>query len=129
MRLTKYARKIAQIVDGSSEHLTAEQIFLRMKEEYPGIVLASVYNNLNMLSDTGRVRRLLLEGSPDRFDKTLRHDHVVCNVCGRLSDFKFRDLTGEIEEQLGGSIESYDLKISYICPECRRAMKKNQSNS
>ena len=45
---------------------------------------------------------------------------MICRECGRLSDITLQDMTKEIEESTGVCIESYDLKIYYICEECRK---------
>lgn len=117
--MTKYAEMILNIINESHSHMTAEQIFLALKEAEPRIVLATVYNNLNMLCNEQMIRKLPMEGSPDRYDTIQRHDHLVCRKCGRLSDITFEDLTKKLEQQLGEGILSYDLRVFYICPECR----------
>ena len=63
-------------------------------------MLATVYNNLNMLCDKELIRKISLEGSPDRYDRKRRHDHLVCRKCGRLSDMVFEDLTATLSAQL-----------------------------
>ena len=60
-----------------------------------------------------------MEGYPDRYDKTVRHDHLVCRRCGKLSDVYLSDITAQLEKQVGFSIDGYDLKLQYLCPECR----------
>lgn len=120
--MTKNAKKILSIINASGEHLTAEQIFLQLKEASEPIVLATVYNNLNTLYEIGMIRRISVEGCPDRYDKTERHDHLVCRKCGALSDVTLENLTDRIEQQLGMEIDFYDLKIHYLCPECREAV-------
>ena len=47
--MTKYEKEIFAIVNNSCEHLTAEQIFQKLKKTHPKVVLATVYNNLNKL--------------------------------------------------------------------------------
>ena len=49
--MTKYEKKIYDIVNTSREHMTAEQIFDTLKQTYPGVSRATVYNNLNKLCD------------------------------------------------------------------------------
>ena len=115
----KYAKEILNIVNESCEHLTAEKIFFEMKKKFPGIVLASVYNNLNMLTQQGSIRRVSLDGQPDRYDKIKKHDHLVCRKCGKIADFEFGDLTESLNGQLHSSIFDYDLKVFYECPECK----------
>lgn len=124
--MSKYADKIVEIVLNSREHLTAEQVFLEMKKTYPKVVLATIYNNLNMLVSEGKLRRISIEGSPDRYDRTTRHDHMICMKCGALSDITIQDMTQMIERQTGGKILSYDLKINYICSKCKNKLKENK---
>ncbi len=107
--MTKYAERILNIINESSEHMTAEQIFLILKKKEPKVVLATVYNNLNMLCDKELIRKISLEGSPDRYDRKRqivgpgwRHDHLVCRKCGRLSDMVFEDLTERWRHSLAG---------------------------
>lgn len=115
----RYAELILGLIYQSNEHMTAEQIFLELKKTEPKVVQATVYNNLNALCQEGLIRRLSMESSPDRYDKILRHDHLVCRKCGALSDMTFDSLTENLEKQLGAPIPSYDLKVFYLCPKCR----------
>lgn len=117
--MSKYAKLILQLINESSGHMMAEQIFLELKKMEPKVVQATVYNNLNMLHREGLIRKVSMEGSPDRYDKIKKHDHLVCKKCGALSDISFHDLTEGLEEQLGEGILSYDLKVFYLCPKCR----------
>ena len=81
------ARQILEIINNSNEHLTAEQIHIRLKENNSKAVLATVYNNLANLYQNGLIRKVAVAGFPDRYDKMeVRHDHLVCKQCGALSD-------------------------------------------
>lgn len=120
MDMTRYRETILEIVKTSEEHMTAEQIFFLLKERFPSVVMATVYNNLNYLYEQGYIRKISLEGQPERYDKNTRHDHLICRRCGRLADIMLTDLTAELEKQVGFPIDGYDLKIQYICPQCRK---------
>lgn len=122
--MTKYAQQILDIINTCSDHLTAGQIYLRLKALNSKIVLATVYNNLNLLCEQDRVRKVSLEGYPDRYDKIVKHDHLVCEKCGALSDICLSDLTAQLQEQIPEEIISYDLKVNYICPSCRSKAEK-----
>ncbi|MGI5958867.1 MAG: Fur family transcriptional regulator [Massiliimalia sp.] len=115
----RYENIILEMINTSKEHMTAEQVFFQLKESYPSVVLATVYNNLNHLYEQGKIRKISIEGSPDRYDKNTRHDHLICRCCGKLSDIYLSDITAQLEQQMGFSIEGYDLKVQYLCPQCR----------
>ena len=120
MLVTEHGKKILEIVESSHNHMTAEQIFEQLRQSCPRVVLATVYNNLNRLWKEDRIRKISMEGSPDRYDRIQRHDHLVCKRCGRLLDIDLGDLTAQLERQVGFPILAYDLKLLYLCEECRK---------
>lgn len=118
--MTKRAEQILEIVNHSQEHLSAEQIFLCLKETNKGAALATVYNNLSYLFHEGLIKKISVEGCPDRYDKVRRHDHLVCRRCGKLTDVDLDDLTETLQKQVGVLMLSYDLKVYYLCEECSK---------
>ena len=122
--MTRYAKQVLDLINQSNGHMTAEQIFLELKKTQPKVVQATIYNNLNSLCQEGLIRKLSLEGSPDRYDTIRKHDHLVCRTCGALSDITFHDITMDLEKQHGEAIMSYDLKVFYLCPKCRGKDKR-----
>ena len=66
------------------------------------------------------IRKVSVEGTPDRYDRIQRHDHLVCKECGKLLDVDLGDLTAQLEQKAGTAILSYDLKLVYLCDECRK---------
>ncbi|MBC8535755.1 Fur family transcriptional regulator [Feifania hominis] len=117
--MTGYAQKIYEIVNNSRNHMRAEQVFHELKKSCPRVVLATVYNNLNKLCDAGLIRRIATDGEPDRYDRISKHDHLVCKRCGKLADICFDDLTAHLQKQMDGALLSYDLRVYYLCPQCR----------
>ena len=118
--MSKYGEEILDIILKSTEHPTAEMIFMEMKKRNSKIVQATVYNNLKTLVESGKIIRISQPGFPDRFDNTSRHDHIICSLCGAISDIRLWDLTSSIEAQFGHKIDSYDLRIHYRCANCRK---------
>jgi Fe2+ or Zn2+ uptake regulation protein len=118
------AKLILDIINDSKEHLTAEQIYMKLHEKGEKMVLATVYNNLTALCSEGLVRKVCIDGHPDQYDKTVRHDHLVCRECGKLTDIYFKDITELLQSQTDEGIISYDLQVSYICPDCRERIHR-----
>ena len=126
--MTKYAQKIYELISDSRDHMTAEQVFEALKQTYPKVVLATVYNNLNKLWEAGLIRKMSLEGTPDRYDRTERHDHLVCRKCGKLLDIYLTDLTEQLQKQVGVPILAYDLKLLCICEDCQKQAEKERKS-
>ncbi len=118
--MKKNADLILETVLQGSGHMTAEEIHTALRDSGHRMALATVYNNLAHLHSEGRIRKICVEGHPDRYDKMTRHDHLVCRRCGKLSDIRFQDLTKLLQSQTDEELLSYDLQVSYICPACRR---------
>ena len=127
--MTRYEKAIYDIVTKSHKHLTANQVYERLRVIYPQVVPATVYNNLNKLWESGFIRKVSIEGMPDRYDSTHKHDHLVCQKCGKLMDISLEDLTEPLRRQLGDGFLFYDLKVFYLCPDCRAAEKKSEEES
>ena len=120
--MARYENEILQLINSSYEHLTAEEVYKRLKNKGSKIVLASVYNNLNRLSEKGLIQKIVIEGETDRYDRAEKHDHLVCQNCGSLSDIKFKDLTRVLKNQMDDELLSYDLKVYYLCPKCKKKL-------
>ena len=118
--MTKQRELILQILNQSDRHLTADEVFFLAKLKMPSIAMATIYNNLNHLHAEGKIRKVTVEGHPDRYDRATRHDHLVCSKCGDLTDIILDDFTEQLQSQIRDSILSYDLQIRYICPACRK---------
>ena len=119
--MTKQRELILQILSQSDRHLTADEVFFLAKLRMPSIAMATIYNNLNAMNEAGMINRVHLDGGADCFEKnTVKHDHLLCDTCGKLSNVRLPALSDTLNAALNIGIESYDLTVHYICPECRR---------
>jgi len=118
--MTKQREVILGIVRGTDEHLTAEQIYREAKKKLPAIALATVYNNLNYLCQNHLITKLGFLGQTDRYDKMfVRHDHMICDGCGCITDVHIDGLQDMLARKTGESVKSYNLTIHHLCPNCR----------
>ena len=124
--MTKHGKMILDVVLHSHDHLNAEQIYLKIRSAGGSISLATVYNNLKTLVDQGALRKIVVDGCPDRYDQPADHQHMICARCGRLSDLPLEDLTELLEKQLGSPILSSDLRVNYLCEDCRRKLNSSE---
>ena len=76
-------------------HATADEIYNEISKTHPHISRATVYRNLNRLSEMGEIRKMEIPGGADCFDH-LTHDH--CHVrrerCGRIFDVDMEYVSG-----------------------------------
>ncbi len=118
--MTRQRELILQILSQSDRHLTADEVFFLAKLKMPSIAMATVYNNLNAMNEAGIINRVHMDGGADCFERTTdKHDHMICDVCGKLTNVRFPELQAHLQSALGREIDSYDLTIHCVCPDCR----------
>ena len=104
--------------------MPAEEIFARARLRYPGMVLATVYNNLHALEKAGLVLHIHTTHGPDFYDKTVTsHEHAFCTECGGVLDVNITGLAEEFTRRSGVEIHSYDLVLRTVCSRCQQKLK------
>ena len=119
--MTKQRAVILEVIRSEKCHYTAEEIFERAKALMPTISRATVYNNLHSLESERLIRRITGEGAADRYDSSfIPHGHLFCIGCNRIVDFEIPCFPAILKEALATDIDSYELKVRYLCSECKR---------
>ncbi|MEG2051082.1 MAG: transcriptional repressor [Oscillospiraceae bacterium] len=105
-----------------SDHPTADELFLALRERIPNISLATIYRNLALLADEGIILRLNCDGVADHFDATTsQHYHLFCKKCKKLCDIEMPEidmLNSLANTHYDGIIESHSVTFFGICENC-----------
>ena len=123
MNYSKQREIILNILKENVVHPTAEYLYAKIQEKDPKISLATLYRNLNQLTENGIIKKIDgLENSSHYDHNTHNHYHFICKKCNRVYDIKSEvapDLINKTEELTGFLIENHDIVFSGICKECR----------
>lgn len=126
-RNTIQRKLVFDAVNKLKNHATADEVYEEIVKEHPNISKATVYRNLNVLSEMGQIRKLEIPGSPDRFDHLCYdHCHARCEKCGRVFDVDADFVTGlekSIRDTHGFAFTGYDILFRGICPNCQKTQK------
>lgn len=121
-RLTRQRREVYDALLQQRDHPTASDLFLRVKDRLPHISLATVYNCLETLVQTGLVRQVTTGRGPARYCPNLReHGHFHCTRCGAVIDVA---LPGEAKFlsglglPRGAVVTGHELTLHGLCPSC-----------
>lgn len=131
LRMTNQREIILRELRKSREHLTADELYERVKKTMPRISLATVYRNLEILSEAGLIAKLEISGRQKRFDYEVHeHDHIYCVQCHRVDNLDMDRKSLEdvrVDSGKGYAISGYRLEVAGICPECQQknAEKEN----
>lgn len=122
--LTKQRQAVLRVIREADEHLTANEVFENSRQLLPGISFATVYNSLRYLRQEGLIGEVRFGTDATRYDRNLtRHDHALCNKCGKLVDLEMTIPVALIEEAASLSkfaAESVELTLRGLCPECNK---------
>lgn len=123
LRMTHQREIILEELNKSRTHPTADDLYGMVRTRLPRISLATVYRNLEQMSEAGLVRKLVFSGCQNRFDGVVKsHHHIRCRKCGKVADIKARvsDLSEHVmPEDCGYDDVSFVVEFTGICPDCR----------
>ena len=129
--MTHQREIILQELQTSRKHLTADELYERVKKGLPRISLATVYRNLEILSRAGLIAKREVSGRQKRFDYDVSdHDHIFCIQCHRVDNLDLnREEIGNVlpvDGVDGYTITGYRLEFSGICRDCRQKNKEKK---
>jgi len=100
---------IASYVLTTEDHPTADQVWTRVRDEFPMVSRATVYNTLQTFREHGLVQQLILaEGSVVFDPKVEPHHHFVDDETGAIHDIPWSALrVGKVDELEGVDVRDY----------------------
>jgi Fe2+ or Zn2+ uptake regulation protein len=124
-RNTTQRALILEVVKAAERHLSAGEIFERVRQREPRIAYGTVYRSLHLLAQHGLIQELTFADEAARYDaRTERHDHVHCTICGMLLDVDVpvAQIARHVaEEQSGFTVTDHHTVFAGVCPACRGA--------
>jgi len=102
-------------------HPTADEVFAIATARIGTISIRSVYQTLHELAELGEVRAVHIVPGAARFDtNTTHHDHLVCDVCGEITDVVLEHPALRPDEIGDFRVDSTDVLFRGVCGACRR---------
>jgi len=123
--MTRQRQVILEIVK-SGHHLTADEVYEKVRKRLPNVSMGTVYRNLDTLASLGQISKLQPDRPQMSFDgNTSPHYHITCMRCNRIEDAPFpleNDGFGNLENALGKltkyGIFGHRLEFLGLCPDC-----------
>ncbi|RDW19128.1 transcriptional repressor [Oceanobacillus arenosus] len=120
------------LLEREEDHLSAEDVYLLVKEKSPEIGLATVYRTLELLSELKIVDKINFGDGVSRYDLRKEgakhfHHHLVCIECGSVEEI-VNDLLEDVEKivqsEWGFQVQDHRLTFHGICKQCQLAAVK-----
>ena len=120
-RNTRQRALVLEAVRSLHNHPTSADVYDAVREKHPSISRATVYRNLNVLTEQGEVLHIPVAGGADRYDfRCDCHYHAICRECGVVYDVEMpsEGLLSSVRDTHGFQIEGFDIIFTGLCPDC-----------
>lgn len=122
LRATRQREDVYIALASTKCHKSADELFAEVRQDQPGMSLATVYNTLEALAQAGLCRRLPSPSGASRYDADVsEHAHLVTpegtvmdvpmDLSERLYSSIDPEIIKQIEDRLGVSIEGISLEL------------------
>jgi Fur family ferric uptake transcriptional regulator len=124
--VTNQRLAIAEVVIGSADHLSAEEVAGQLESHGEKAGTATVYRTLDLLVKSGLVVERDFGEGFRRFEAARdvpHHEHLLCTVCGAVQEFRderLERMTTIIAESHDFARHRHRLVIQGVCGACRR---------
>ncbi len=128
-KLTVQRKAIIEVFLGNqSSHLSPEEVYDNVRNDYPDIGLATVYRTLQLLEELDIVYKVNFDDGCSRYELNLdsgdhQHHHLICLECGKVKEVKL-DLLENLEAEIGKEGEfrvvDHNVKFFGYCKDCEK---------
>ena len=129
-KMTPQRMMILSSIRHAGGHLTAADIYERVREAYPYVDISTVYRTLTVLKDMRLISETHMGTGDAAFEwvGVERHHHLICRRCDGITEVDHRYLE-ELGEQIGratGFRADIDhFAIFGLCAGCQRELAHN----
>ena len=120
---TKQRNKIIQVLRDAKRPLTAEEIYLLVKDELPSVVISTIYRNMEALKNI--IVKTVYNDGKARYALTKeKHTHnLICLKCKKsiaIEKCPLETMEKNLSEQNSFEILEHKLEIYGHCKDCMR---------
>lgn len=128
LAFTSERQAILEQILAGGRHFQADELYLRLlgNKTLP-VSRATVYRTLNLLVDSGLVRKVAFVDRHSHYEHLFGHHHLTCRNCGRIVEFNDPDISRALEKICRKNrFQSISRKVEVIglCAKCRRSSDK-----
>ncbi|MBS9779697.1 MAG: ferric iron uptake transcriptional regulator [Moraxellaceae bacterium] len=131
LKVTLPRMKILELLESAEQHhMSAEDVYKTLIEQGEDIGLATVYRVLTQFEQAGIVERHNFDNNLSVFEiaQDTHHDHMICDVCGKIIEFHNKTIEDEqekISKEFNFTLSGHSLVLYGVCDheECQATLK------
>lgn len=131
-RITPQRLAILQTLAASRNHPSVEQIYEKVRGDFPTTSIATVYKTISLLKGMGELIEFSFGDGSNHYDgrDPSPHPHFICQACRRIEDIDIPELASlshQLADRGDYQITAFHINAWGICPDCQAAMAKKKS--
>lgn len=124
-RLTPQRVLVLKAIYHADNHISAEEIYEQLHNQFPYINKSTIYRTLELLSDLKLVTESNLGDGCIRYHAAIKghHHHLICHLCGKVIDLEeasLEPLKATILRKYGFEADLRHMVISGVCSDCQQ---------
>jgi Fur family transcriptional regulator, ferric uptake regulator len=124
-RLTPQRIMVLDALHSVDRHISAEEIFAKVKAKYPYANISTVYRTLELLKELGLINEIDMGDGRVRYHHAEKghHHHLICSKCGNVIDLPesaFHKLTQDLARDYKFKADLRHLAIFGLCSNCQK---------
>ncbi|MFQ5559297.1 MAG: Fur family transcriptional regulator [Nitrospinota bacterium] len=110
-------------------HISAEELYEKVKEKDPSIGISTVYRTMKILLEAGLAQQRRFSQGEARYEHEFshrHHDHLICTRCQKIIEFEEKNIEAlqeRIAQRIGFTITSHRLDLFGVCADCNERKK------
>lgn len=115
------------LLEHERDHMSAEDVYMRVKTRFPEIGLATVYRTLELLTELHLVEKMNFGDGVARFDLRSEdhehmHHHMICSICGEVEEIQddwLSELEQRVKREYGFNVSDHRLDFIGTFSSCK----------
>ncbi|MBI3255978.1 MAG: transcriptional repressor [Candidatus Andersenbacteria bacterium] len=127
-RNTKVKQFITQLFQTTPEPISLQEIFRYTKIVLPQTAYSTVFRVVERLKSDHKIHTVDWRERGSRYEWSAlpHHHHIVCQICGSITDLEDTDLRfdeAHIHKKTGYITKHHSIELEGICPKCQAKPK------
>ncbi|MBS1518512.1 MAG: transcriptional repressor [Bacteroidetes bacterium] len=117
------------------EHFDADELYLKMKNDYLNVSRATVYKTLELMSECNILTKHNFKGDRTRYETKIGrkpHYHLICVNCNKIIEFEYpqiEKIQNRICRENNFKMVDHTLQIFASCNDEKSCKNKIENNS
>lgn len=127
LKYTEQREIILSVLLQADDHLTAEEIYNKIKKDYPdsNVGIATVYRALGFLEEIELIASISFGAEGKKYESNTKshHDHLICTECGVIVEFVDDEIEKRQEKIAKANkfkITDHSMQLYGVCEKCQK---------